>query len=322
MASTRLAGIDLNLLVALDVILAERNVTRAAARLSMSQPALSNALARLREGLGDPLLVRTPRGMTPTPRALALEHELRDALERVRAVVADASGFDPATARRTFVLAATDYVQFVLLGPLIERIQREAPGVVLVVEPMTNTSPWQELEAGTIDLTITGATTRQARLHRRTLFRDRVVFIIRADHPSAGRPWNLDRYLEHSHIEALPLGRRGLADDVLDQLGHARHIAVTVPHFLVAPFLVVHSDHCFTLAERIARPMAEILPLRVLPLPMETPPVTIWAYWHARLHRDPGHQWMRRLVVEVADAVDREPRAPVGKPKRPAKKRG
>src|SRR5262245_27632740 len=129
MDAARLARFDLNLLVVLDVLLAESNVTRAASRLGLSQPAVSNALARLRHALGDPLLVRTPQGMAPTPRAQTLQAPLRDALARMGLALTGDDTFDPRTARRTFVLAATDYVQFVLLGPLVRRVHREAPGV-------------------------------------------------------------------------------------------------------------------------------------------------------------------------------------------------
>jgi len=310
MDPARLSAFDLNLLVVLDVLLAERNVTKAANRLGLSQPAVSNALARLRGALGDPLLVRTRAGMAPTPRALALVGSLRDALDLMGNTLTDAESFDPENARRTFVLAATDYVQFVLLGKLVARIRRVAPGVVLEVLPVVQTFPWPQLEAGSIDLVLGGASVRDTPrgLHRRRLFRDRVVCILREGHPYATGTLTLERYLELAHIEALPLGSHGLADEVLAQLGPGRQrkLAVTVPHFLVAPFIVVQSDCCFTLAERIAVPMAEKLPLRVRPLPFEMPSVSIGAYWHDRVHGDAAHRWLRRLVAEVTGALDDE----------------
>jgi DNA-binding transcriptional LysR family regulator len=304
----RLAAIDLNQLVVLDVLLAERSVTRAAQRLGLSQPAVSNALARLRVSLGDPLLIRGAQGMTPTPRALALAPALRDALERVGDAVAGVASFDPAQTSRTFVLAATDYVQFVMLAALVERLQKIAPRVALRVLPIHARSPWHELESGAVDLTLTGRTGAPRTLHRRRLFGDRVVCILRAGHPRArGRAdsaLTLRRYLELGHVEALPHGGEGLADEALAKLGHARTLILTVPHFLVAPFIVLRSDHCFTLAERIARPMASMVPLRVLPLPFELPRVTIWGYWHERLHHDPAHQWLRKVVAETAARLE------------------
>jgi DNA-binding transcriptional LysR family regulator len=300
----RLGALDLNLLVVLDVLLAERSVTRAAARLGLSQPGVSNALARLRAALGDPLLVPTSRGMTPTPRAKGLESALRDAIDRLGGILGGASDFVPETSRRTFVLAATDYVQFVLLRHLAERVHAQAPSVVLRVVP-TRAAPWQELEAGIVDLTITGIRSAPRGLHRRALFRDRVVCVVRDEHPILARPWSLARYLSLGHIEALPHGGEGgLADEVLGKLGHTRHLAVTVPQFLIAPHLVPHGDYCFTLADRIARPMAALLGLRVLPLPFDVPRITIWQYWHERVHNDEAHRWLRRLVADVADALD------------------
>jgi DNA-binding transcriptional LysR family regulator len=308
MDTARLSGFDLNLLVVLDVLLAERNVTRAANRLGLSQPAVSNALSRLRGALGDPLLVRTRQGMAPTPRALALVGSLRDALDLMGNTLTDAASFDPGSAKRTFVLAATDYVQFVLLGRLVHRMRRVAPSVVLEVLPIMQHFPWQQLESGAIDLVLGGASTRESprALHRRRLFRDRVVCILREGHPCATGMLSLERYLELAHVEALPLGTHGLADEVLTGLGRERKTAVTVPHFLVAPFIVVQSDCCFTLAERIAMPMAATLPLVVRPLPFETPGVNIGAYWHDRVHGDAAHRWLRRLVAEVTASLDDE----------------
>ena len=308
MDTARLSGFDLNLLVVLDVLLAERNVTRAATRLGLSQPAVSNALARLRNSLGDPLLVRTRQGMAPTPRALALVGSLRDALDLMGNTLTDAESFDPASAKRTFVLAATDYVQFVLLGKLVQRIRRLAPGVVLDVLPIMQQFPWAQLEAGSIDLVLGGASSRESprALHRRRLFRDRVVCILRSGHPYATGTLTVERYLELAHVEALPLGTHGLADEVLAQMGRERRTTVTVPHFLVAPYIVVQSDCCFTLAERIAVPMSETLPLVVRPLPFEMPGVNIGAYWHDRVHGDAAHRWLRRLVAEVTASMDGE----------------
>ena len=189
MDPARLSGFDLNLLVVFDVLLAERNVTRAAKRLGVTQSAVSNALARLREALDDLVLVRAANGMVPTPRALALQRDVRDALTRIGGAIGGGSSFEPRTARRTFVIAATDYVQFVLLGALIERIRGSAPGVVLQVATPSKDFPWSGLEAGSVDLLLTGnrAGPVPRGLHRRWLFRDHIVCVLRADHPYAAR---------------------------------------------------------------------------------------------------------------------------------------
>jgi DNA-binding transcriptional LysR family regulator len=305
MDPAKLWAIDLNLLVVLDVLLAERNVTRAASRLGLTQPAVSNALSRLRDALGDPLLVRTPHGMMPTPHALAIEAPLRDALERMQNALSGAEGFEPRTSRRTFVLAATDYVQFVLLGALVERIHHIAPNVALRVLPMTRASSWDDLETS-VELMMTGAPKPPRRLHRRSLFDDRVVALVRAEKTFPEGAMNLARYLEMDHIEVLPMGGQGLADEVLAKEGRSRKVALMVPHFLVAPFILLRGDYCFTLAERIARPMADLLPLSVHALPFEAPRITIWAYWHARVHSDPAHRWLRRQIALAAASVQKK----------------
>jgi DNA-binding transcriptional LysR family regulator len=298
----RLSGFDLNLLVVFDVLLGERNVTHAAQRLGLSQPAVSNALARLRQALADPLLVRTAQGMVPTARALAVQAQLGAALGQLGDIVHGEAAFDAGTARRSFVIAATDYVQFVLLGNLLRALRRQAPGMTLHVVPPVGHFPWSELTGGGVDLVIGGTRVRDVPpgLHRRLIFRDRVVCILRADHPDAGEALSLDRYLALDHIEALPVGAVGYADELLAARGLSRRIVLTVPYFLIAPYLVTQSDCCFTLAERIAKPLATVLRLRVCALPYDVPDVTIGAFWHDRVHRDPAHRWLRRLVVETA----------------------
>ncbi|HEY2515569.1 MAG TPA: LysR family transcriptional regulator [Polyangiaceae bacterium] len=302
MDATRLSGFDLNLLVVFDVLLAERSVTRAAKRLGVSQPAVSNALARLRAALGDALLVRTADGMVPTSRALALHREFGDALERIGGAMEDSSTFDPRSARRTFVVAATDYVQFVLLAPIIRAIRRDAPGVVVRVVAPVKAFPWTELGAGSVDLVLGGSRVRDIPkgLHRRWIFRDRVACILRQGHPLGDQPLTLERYLALDHVEALPIGAVGLADEILTTLGHERRIVLTVPNFLGAPFVIATTDCCFTLARRFAEPLADVLPLRVHPLPFEMPGITIGAFWHDRVHDDSAHRWLRKLVSETA----------------------
>jgi LysR family transcriptional regulator, transcriptional activator of nodD3 and syrA len=301
MDPTRLAGFDLNLLVVLDVLLAERSVTKAAKRLGLSQSAVSNALARLRESLDDVLLVRAANAMVPTSRALALQREVRDALDRIGHAIGGGATFDPKTAHRSFVIAATDYVQFVLLGALVERVRRTAPGVSLQIVSPARDFPWTGLEAGSVDLLLAGnrADPVPRGLHRRWLFRDHLVCMLRAGHRYATGTLTLDRYLELDHIEALPIGAVGLADEILSALGRTRRIVLTVPHFLIAPFVVMQSDCCFTLAHRIAQPLAELLPLRPLPVPFGTHRVAIGALWHDRAHGDPAHRWLRRMVIET-----------------------
>jgi DNA-binding transcriptional LysR family regulator len=289
------------------VLLDERNVTRAARRLGLSQSAVSNALARLREALDDPVLVRAANGMVPTSRAVALQRQVSEALQHIGAAIDGDATFEPATAHRTFVVAATDYVQFVLLGALVERVRKAAPGVLLQVATPARDFPWGGLESGALDLIVTSnrAGVAPRGLHRRWLFRDTLGCVLRADHPLAGgATLAMDDYLALDHIEALPLGTVGLADEILATLGRRRRIVLTVPNFLIAPHVVAQSDCCFTLANRIAAPLTTRLPLCRRPLPFATPTVAIGAFWHDRVHKDPAHRWLRRMIIETAADVD------------------
>jgi DNA-binding transcriptional LysR family regulator len=278
-------------------------VSRAAVRLGLSQPAVSNALARLRIALGDPLLVRNPRGMTPTPRALTLEKPLRESLRQLRLTVHQPPKFDPAVAQNTFVLAGTDYVQLVLLPALTARLAREAPGVRLRLLPIFGAPPWHELTEGVIDLVLTGAGNAPKGLFGRLLFRDRIVCVVRRDHPAVANGLTLETYLALSHIETPHLGAQGLTDEILAHRGVKRSIALNLPHYLVAPFVVPRTDYAFTLAERFARPMAELLDLSIFPLPFEMPGVVVRAHWHRRVHREDAHTWLRGMIVDVAASL-------------------
>jgi DNA-binding transcriptional LysR family regulator len=311
---SRLLGFDLNLLVVFDVLLAERNVTRAAKRLGLSQSAVSNALARLREALEDPVLVRAANGMVPTSRALALQREVGEALQRLNSAIGGGSTFDPRTAQRTFVIAATDYVQLLLLGAMVERVRRNAPGVSLQVVTPVKDYPWGGLETGAIDLIVAGnrAGPVPRGLHRRWLFSDQLVCMLRAGHDDARGPLGLERYLALDHIEALPLGSIGLADEVLHALGHRRRVILTVPNFLIAPYVVIQSDCCFTLANRIATPLSSLLPLVRKPLPFAIPSVSIGAFWHDHVHKDPAHRWLRRLLLDATANLGEESRPDEG----------
>lgn len=292
--------LDLNLLVVLDVLLEERHVTRAAARLGTTQSTLSSALARLREALGDPLLVRTARGMIPTPRAMEMQPVLRAALDNLSRALDGQDTFDPSSSRRTFVIAATDYPQFVLAGPLMMRLRQEAPGVSLEIRPIHRRFPWESLGTGDLDLVLAGGAAAPAGLQSRRLFQDDLVCLLREDHPALQAPWNLEAYLDLPHVEAQPVEGITLVDGLLADLGRSRTISLRLPEFLVAPFVVMDTDLCFTLARRIADPLLSRHPLAIRPFPLETQPLSVRAYWHPRVHDDPGHRWLRRHLNRVS----------------------
>ncbi len=301
-----LAGVDLNLLVALDALLAERHVTRAARRLGLSQPATSHALARLRALLGDPLLVRGAGGaLVATARAEALVPRLRQALDAVRAALQGDPPFDPATARASFRISTGDYAELVLLPALMRRIAREAPGVDLWV--VTSADEAAALASGSIDCLLAprrAGTTPGPGTYQRPLFTETFTCLVRRGHPAAAQRLTLARYAALDHLLIAPRGTPGsFVDDALAERGKQRRVALAVPHFLVAPHVVATTDLILTVASRVAAAVAGPLDLVTVPPPVELPGFAMALYWHERRHHDPAQRWLRGLIAEVAAAA-------------------
>lgn len=293
-------NIDLRLLAALDVLLAEESVSGAARRMGVTQSAMSHTLARLRELFDDELLVRSGRAMRPTPRAAALREPLARVLLSARQLVTRAPSFDPATSDRRFAIAAPDSATLALLPALVRRLARAAPGVdvrVVTVRPR----PFDDLERGELDAAVGRFDAPPAAFRARVLYREEFACIVRRDHPRVGRRMTLATYLELAHLLIAPQGgTRGQVDDALEALGERRRIAAIVPQFLLAPFVVASSDLVLTLSRRVAASVAGLLELRQL-----SPPVPIAGYdyrmiWHQRWHDDPGHRWFRDQLAAVS----------------------
>lgn len=292
-------NLDLNLLVALDALLDERHVSRAAHRLGLSQPAVSHALRRLREAFGDELLVRTKEGLTLTTRAEGLAAPLRAALDNLQAAVGANQLFTPGTSQRVFSLGTSDYAELVLLPPLLRKTARAAPQVDLWVRRYDNFE--SRLQQGELDLALTVNPRAEAGLRSRILFRDRFVVIMRKGHPLAKKKLTVAAYANAAHAFIAPGGTRGgVVDTALAKLGRERRVAVAVPHFLVAPYIVAETDLLLTVAERIARACAKHLPIRIVEAPLTLPDFGIAMLWHERTAGDPGHQWLRQQLVEIA----------------------
>ncbi|MFO0676142.1 MAG: LysR family transcriptional regulator [Polyangiaceae bacterium] len=292
----------MNLLVALDALLTERHVTRAAKRLSLSQSAMSHALGRLRDLTGDPLFVRGGRGLVPTPRALALREPLRHSLERIDRALFDRDAFDPRTSTRKFTIVTSDYAEVVLLPPLLEDLRTRAPGVDVWVKPLGTNEVETALRDETVDLAIVpGRDGESTTTHAEVLLTERFVCVLRKGHPFATKTLTLDRWLSLPHALVAPRGLPGsFVDTALHELGRERRIQVAVPHFLVAPYLVAESDLVLTLAERIARRVAAHLPLVVKPAPIEVPRFTMTMRWPRHKSDDEGHVWFRGALARAA----------------------
>jgi DNA-binding transcriptional LysR family regulator len=304
MNDLHIASMDLNLIVALDALLAERNVTRAAERIGVTQSAMSHSLGRLRAVTGDPILVRGSGGMMPTPRAELLGPPIRRALGEIAGALRAPAAFDPKTARERIRIATSDYAELVLLPGVVERLEREAPGIDLRLLPLEEEAP-VALGTGVVDLVIAPvrAGDESSTVFARKLLDETFVCVVRRGHPLADKRLTPARYAAAAHALISPRGKEGsYADDALAELGLARRVAVTVPHFLVAPHLVASSDLVLTVAARVAAAFAEPLGLVVLKLPPELrlPGFNMSALWHERTQSDAAQRWVRELFVDVA----------------------
>lgn len=295
-----LRSVDLNLLVALEALLRERSVTRAAKAVGLTQPAMSNALARLRDLLGDPLLVRSPDGMQPTPRAEALAGPLASALGQIEADVLRPAAFTPEACDLTFRVATQDYEQLVLLPPLTERLARVAPRVRLEFSTPRDRLPVDDLASGRIDLMIGVHAQAHAGLFRAPLLHDKFLCVMHDKHPEAKARLTLARYAALEHLLISPYGgMSGYVDDALKEHGLTRTVKVAVPHFALAPFVLMNSSYILTLPERTAQLFARHLPLKLIKPPLEIPGFTEHLYWHERTNKDPAHRWLRQLLVDL-----------------------
>ena len=292
--------LDLNLLITFEALLAERNVSRAAARLGLSQPAVSAQLARLRDVFGDRLFVPAHRGVVPTTRALELQEPLRAALDGVRGVVRGAPEFDPAHAALTVKIAASDYVQCAVLAPFAVALRRRAPTVRIAALPLDGRMVGRQAELGDIDLAIMTRTTAPAALRHRPLLDESYVCVARRRHPLV-RGWlDLKTFLALDHVVVSPRGGgfRGPTDEALAVLGHRRRVVLSVSSFLVVPAIVARSDLVALLPERIARGPGRSL--QVLKPPIAVEGFSQSMIWHERTHQHTGHRWIRDALADWA----------------------
>ena len=296
-----LARLDLNLLVALDALLQERSVTRAAARIGIGQSAMSASLARLRRLFDDELLTRAPDGMRPTPRAIALAEPLRGVLRGVQALVHREEHFDPATLERTFTVSLPDSLE-ILLGPrLVAHLRTHAPGIRLLLRSVEAVRILDELDADRVDLALGFFTRGQVHHKQRLLYRDSYVVLFNADLVGLEAPIGLDEYLRFPHVlTSLRETAHGVVDDALAKIGRSRVLAVTTPRFLVVPSLVRAAPLLATMHARLATSFAGSLGLSVSPVPVPLDEVAVSMLWHTSYDRDPAHRWLRNLLVQLS----------------------
>lgn len=309
-----ISRVDLNLLVYLDVLLRECNVTRAAEELGISQPAMSNSLRRLRDLLGDPILVRTSDGMTPTERALELKPMVRKVICAAEQAVMPQAKFNPELSSRIFRIMASDYTEVTLLPVLLARLRLEAPNVRLDIMTPSDVS-FHDVERGKVDLVINRFNTLPQSFHQIHLWDDSFSCVVNADNPVV-KNWNLDTYLAQKHVWVSKTGmgvgvgmrsddvqRLGWVDEALRSLNHTREISVFTRHYQAALMLGEQEHLIVTIPTLATRGIRKNPKMVILDPPFSIPRMRLKMVWSPLLQHDPGHRWMRKITKSVSETV-------------------
>jgi len=295
-----LAEFDLNLLAVFQEVYRERQISRAAARLGLTQSAVSNALARLRRTFGDELFVRTAAGMQPTPLAQQMAEPIGAALAQVALALSQRGGFDPATSTRRFTLAMTDVGEVHFMPALIERCGALAPGVRLRVQRTPGPGLRDELETGRVDLAVGAFEDVPHALHHRPLFRQPFVAMFRRGHPLGQGPVDLPRFLAAPHLIVDAAGSPyDRVAGLLDKAGVTDGARCRVPHFTAVPYIVATSDLVVIVPQKLAESAAGPFGLTWIVPPLVLPTLQTRMFWHRRFHHDPGVQWLRGVVADA-----------------------
>jgi DNA-binding transcriptional LysR family regulator len=301
-----LAGIDLNLLVVFDALMIERQVTRAGERIGLSQPATSNALARLRILTKDELFVRSSGKLQPTPVALALAEQIQPALNQIQVALSSGQPFDATSSDRVFNIGMSDYAEFVLLPRILEQLETAAPHVKIQVKSGDRQYRLELLDRGEIDLLCGLIPERIAWHERQLLFREQFVCVCRGDRPLSGDTISLEEYVSANHLlVSVQEDMVGRVDCVLKKQNLKRHIALSIPHFLVAPAILARTNLIATLPERIAREFASHLNLKILPCPIPLKGFSVYMRWHQSNQNNATNTWLRTFIQDIATKIDR-----------------
>jgi DNA-binding transcriptional LysR family regulator len=292
--------IDLNLLVVFNQLITERRVSKAADSLGVSQPAVSNSLAKLRKIFGDELFLRTPHGMEPTPFADQLAESVGYALAMIHSGVNQRTSFEPASARQAFTIGMTDVGEIYFLPALIERLRRDAPGVTLSTVRNTAVNLRDELESGKVDLAIGLLPQMKAGFFQRRLFTQNYVCLMRRGHALDKRSISLAEYAAAEHLVVVSAGTgHGKVDELLQRSGVERTVRLTVPHYVSVGHILRGSNLITTVPDRLADRLVEPFGLAKVAHPAKLPDIAINLFWHAKYHRSPANQWLRGIVFEL-----------------------
>jgi len=314
----RMKSLDVHMLACLDALVTEAHVSRAASRIGIGQPAMSEVLARLRLVFGDPLLVRTRQGMTPTPRALHAAAQAREALRLIEDALSGHERFEPGSTTMDFRIVALSSLAFSMLPRLVRHLEDRAPGVRLMMQPADVRRTHEMLEANECDMVLGYPPSVSAGLHAQPLFRLRLACIARRGHPRIRGKISFEDYLSIPHV-VLGAGSSPVStievsvERALKRRRRSRIVGVRTPDLLVSSAVVAGTDLIATVPERIVRELASMLSLQLLKPPLALADPNILMIWHERTHRDPGHRFLRQAIREVAkefEPVERRPRQP------------
>lgn len=295
-----LQDIDLNLLVIFNQLLTERKVSKVAENLGLGQPAVSNALARLRKLFGDELFLRTSSGMQPTPFADQLAESIGYALGMIHGAVNARNSFDPATSKRTFSIGMTDIGEIYFLPLLMEKIQKVAPAVSISTVRNTSINLKDSMEAGHIDLAIGLLPQLKAGFFQQRLFTQQYVCMFRQGHPLDKKKILPSDFFAADHVAIVSAGTgHGIVDEILDKNSPQRKVKLTVPHFVAVGHILQSTELVATVPERLAERMATPFNLKYVAHPIKLPQIAINLFWHAKYHKDPANQWLRGLIFNM-----------------------
>ena len=295
-----LTDIDLNQLVLFHQLMVERRVSKVAENLGLTQPAVSNTLAKLRRQFGDELFVRTPAGMMPTPFAEQLAEPIGYALGMIHSGLNQQSHFDPANVKRSVTIGMTDIGEIVFLPGLVERLRQAAPGVSLCTVRTTATTLRDDMESGKVDLAIGPLPQLKAGFFQQRLFRQRYVCLFRKGHALDREGMSLADFMAAEHLIIVSAGTgHGKVDDLIRRAGVDRTVRLTVPHFVSVGHILRRTDMVATVTERLADSLAKPFDLTFRAHPVDLPEVAINLFWHAKVHRSPVHQWLRGVVFNL-----------------------
>jgi DNA-binding transcriptional LysR family regulator len=295
-----LRDIDLNLLVVFNQLLMDRRVSTTADKLGLSQPAVSNALKRLRTLLKDELFVRTARGMEPTPYALNLVEPMGYALGTLQNALNQRDSFDPATSERTFTLGLTDIGEIYFMPTLMNTLSHVAPRIKISTLRHNSGHLSEDMASGNVDIAVGLLPSLTTGFFQRRLFKQRYVCLFRQGHPTAHNPISLAQFKSLAHVGVTSANTgHSEVDEWLTRKGIARHIQLHVPHFVAVGHILQSSDLIATVPERFAQKCAEPFQLETSPLPFKLPDIAINLFWHAKYNREPANMWLRQLMVDL-----------------------